>query len=423
MRRRRWPWWSGVCAAALLGAGAHAESALPPSLPPECAETLPHPLDRLLQVAAAIGRVAESNAVLERALREAARAVDPAAEVVREAERESFLLKRRGHEWGLGIRTEVSNGQHVVVAVVPGGPADGRLRPGDVLDRVAGRFVTGVAAAEWAGWIARATGGIEVVVMRPPQREPMTFAVKPGWVAPEAVRVELLPRGVGLVQVGELREGVAARVLGAWNLASTAGAPGVVLDLRRAGGFDLSEAARIAAAARPGRPQLFRLEAQWPTGACTVVGSAESPVSHPVPLALLVGPDTRDAAEALAAALADGGAPVIRIGAPTAGSLCRYDLVPLARDFFVWLPVRRLRLDGVEVDAPLKPDIEVGAAVRAGATPVLPSANLNPRRRSSSEEEEDIKLRRRVAGDRQLEYAVDLLLTLRALGVRHDLRR
>ncbi len=365
-----------------------------------------------------------TNAVLERALREAVRALDPRADIVRERDRDVFLRTWRRHAWGLGIRTTVSNGQHVIVAVVSNSPAAGRLQAGDILDRVAGRFVTGVAAEKWAGWITGTTGPVEIVVVRPPQRDPIEVSVQPAWVAPEVGEVVLLPRGLRVVRLAEVREGAADLVLGAWAAATSGRTAGVVLDLRQAGGLDLAEAARIAAVARPGRPNLFELEPLVAGVERVTVPSPASPIADVAPLVLLIGPQTADAAEALAAALAGGTAPVICLGKPTMGSLCRFEFVPLGGDLLAWLPIRRLKIDGKEISGSVRPEIET--AIRpapSGETTPGTAAGLNPKRRPSAEEEEDRRLRERIGGDAELEQAVNLLLAVRALGIPHGDKR
>lgn len=419
-RSRRWR--AAVYMVGILSAWALSEEVpAPPDAEPAglCAVSSGvRSLGRLIEIGGALGHSNVTNTIFERALREAARAIDPEAAVVRGSDREAFRSARAGHCWGLGFQTEVSNGQHVVVIVLTNGPVAGRLQVGDVLDRVADRFVTAVPVERWSAWIGEATGSVELVVMRPPLREPLRVVAEPAWVPPEVGEVEVLPRGIRLVRIAEMREGAAELVLKAWISATSARTAGVVLDLRRAGGFDLLEAARVAAAARPNRERLFEIEWLWSTGACVAIASPSSPLSNAVPLVLLIGPETRDAAEALAAAMVGGGAPTIRIGRATSGSLCRYEFVHLDGEFFAWMPVRRLRMEGTVLEGPVQP--ELGPGVRVAGTREQTEMNmdsLNPRRRPSPEEEEDRQLWKRIAGDGDLEQAVELLLGLRALGV------
>jgi len=381
-------------------------------------------LDRLIEIGRALSGATATNAMLERALREAARALDPRADVVRVRDQDSFLRAWRRHSWGLGIRTAWSNGQHVVVAVLSHGPAAGKLQPGDLLDRVAGRFVTGIAPDQWTSWLSGSTGPVSIVVVRPQSRATLEVSLQPGWVAPEVGEVRVLPRGVHWVKLMEVREGAADLVLTAWTAASSNRTPGVVLDLREAAGLDLHEAARIAAAARPARAKLFELETLYPTQERSSIASPSSPLSNAAPLIVLHGPQTSDAAEVLAAALAGGTAPVIRLGRPTAGLLCRYQFVSLGGDWLAWLPTRRLYVEGRMVEGPLRPDLEPALRTLPGnERPAAASAGLNPKRRASPEEEEDRRLREQIRGDAELEQAVDLLLAVRALGMGDAQRR
>ncbi len=409
-------------AIAAIGAGAQVES---PAASPATAEVSSSelhltvgPLERLMEIGRTLCGVDVTKAMYVRALREAARALDPRAEVVRERDRDAVVRAWCRHSWGLGIRTALSNGQHVVVAVVSNGPAAARLQVGDILDQVAGRFVTGIAEDKWKSWVTAATGAVEIVVVRPPQREPIQVAVLPAWVAPEVGEVELLPRGLRMVRLAEVREGAADLVLGAWEAASTGRTAGVVLDLRATGGMDLTEAARIAAVARPGRPNLFELESRVAGVEDMVVASRASPIAATAPMVVLIGPHTADAAEALAVALTGGSVPVMCIGQPTMGSLCRYEWVPLGGDLLAWLPVRRLKIEGTVLGETVHPQIEVAARPAASReTATGAAAGLNPKRRASAEEEEDRRLRERIAGDAELERAVNLLLAVHALGL------
>lgn len=393
-----------------------AASAVAAPAPDDAAAPWPALVQSALDALENAGLRASREGLEARLLRAVLEAADSQGEVVHVSEEAATRARCEGRVWGLGFELALSNHQTIVSAVWPGGPAAGVLRPGDVLDRLGDRYVTGIPLATQQQWIANSTGAVAVTVMRPPRREPLSWSLTSAWVRPPAVALsETLPGGIRLLRLRGVWEGAAAAVATAWGAPATGRHAGVVLDLREAGGADLAEAAKIAGAVWPKDAVIFSLEPMGTAGvARTYRGGRISPPAQP--LMALIGPRTRSAAEALALALRRGEGGVLLIGQATAGDPHIRDLIGVNDAWRFLVATRTLKVGEERITGPLPPDIEV--LKDAPAAPENRSLEwaLNPRRGPSEAEAMDEALRRRIRGDAALQRAVDLLIALRAVG-------
>jgi C-terminal processing protease CtpA/Prc len=229
---------------------------------------------------------------------------------------------------------------------------------------------------------------------------------------------ETLPGGIRLIVIRGFWPGAGRQIVRAWNAAATSGGPGVILDLRVAGGECPLAAADAAALALPPGNQGIEFESIL-DGRRTAHSGAAHDVRVSGPTMLLVGPGTEGAAEVFAAALKARGRHVMLLGQPTAGDPCIREPIGLGDDRWMRVASRRLRVGGEPVEIPVLPHIAIdegkgnGAALRA--TRSADRIAMNPRRRALDEEAVDEALLLRVGDDAVLERAVDMLRALQAL--------
>lgn len=344
---------------------------------------------------------------------------DPGGDLLSEERFKAFELDRQGMVRGIGIRLAASNGQTCVAEVFEGGPAAGKLRPGDTIDRLADRYATGFPVETLASWLRGATGEVPVVVVRAGEKKPLTVSLVPSYVRQPALAVdERLPGGAQRIEIRGFWPGAADALARAWRAAATNGGPGVILDLRTAGGGDATEAAAAARLACAPSASIFALEDLADGRRSEFRGGTEPPLKGP--LMLLVGPQTTGAAEVFAAALKAGGQGALLVGGATAGDPLIREALPFDADRRMYVTTRRLLVAGAPAELPVRPHVEVapesGTRATARAADSAETIAMNPRRKALAEEAVDEALRRRIEGDAVLERAVDILHALHALG-------
>lgn len=172
--------------------------------------------------------------------------------------------------------------------------------------------------------------------------------------APAVAAKQVFEPGCLYVRVGQVSLGLAPQLAAVLRDSQwTAGARGLVLDLRFAGGSEYAGAANAA--------DLFMGEEKalidWGAG---VTRSTAKTNAWTLPVTVLVNRETRGSAEALAAVLrADNVALVI--GAPTAGGAAVYREVPISGGRRLRLATSRVRVGDGQVlgTAGIRPDILV----------------------------------------------------------------
>lgn len=369
------------------------------------------------------GLQAKTDTLSRRLLEGVVRTVDPGGWVATAGDFETFLKERGGWQRGIGVEWTVTNGQSVATAVPPDTPAArAGLKPGDVLDSVDGRHVTGVPPARRDEWMRSATNGtVGLTVVRKGGKAVTNLEARVEWVRPPAMtRREMLPRRIGLIHLAGIWPGAFKAVeehLRTWDREKIAGA---VIDLRAAAGDDLDEAVRLAGLlAPPGSALPMPVARSSPEGSVRQTETNATPVRLPV--MFLIGPGTAGAAEWLAAVLESGGGGRLLVGRPTAGDPLIREGLPFGANRVLYVATRRLGgrsgTDDGDPSEPVRPHIAVADGAAPSDEPVSEDdvVDLNPRRRDLAIEKEDRALRQRVKNDAALQRAVDLLLGLQAL--------
>ncbi len=243
----------------------------------------------------------------------------------------------------------------------------------------------------------------------------------PSAADPPPIDSESLPRRLRIVRLSQVTDAVSDAAVRELEAAVRDGIAGIALDLRQAEGDSLDAAARIAARfARPGAT-LFVVRDARGEAIRSFAAPPAAPGARPLPLPptiVLVGPETRGAAEVLAAAL-DRQAGAMSIGRATAGDPLIREIVPVNEAWAVRIATRRLEFpDGGALDAarPFAPRLILPAKASADPVESDPNGRLTDRRKTLPQEAEDRALQERVRGDPELRSATDLLLALIATG-------
>lgn len=269
-----------------------------------------------------------------------------------------------GNVVGIGVLLGERDGEVVVSAVIPEGPASrAGIRAGDRIVAVDGVSTEGLAPDELASRVRGDEGStVNVTVSRPPNDEELDFSIVRERIRIPAASWTMVPgTNIGLLRLNQFSAGSADELKAARDEAIAAGATSLILDLRGNPGGYVDQAVQAASLFMPEGTVYIRELANGERVAVPVNQGA--PVSD-LPLAVLVDENTASSAEILSGGLQSSGrAPII--GTKTFGTGTVLLQFPLADGSALRLAIERwLTPDGVGIFGDgITPDevVELGA--------------------------------------------------------------
>jgi carboxyl-terminal processing protease len=231
---------------------------------------------------------------------------------------------------GVGIAVDIRGGSIVIVAPLPGGPAErAGAQPGDRIMKIDGKSTEGWTGEE-ASKALRGKPGTSVMleIERPGSATPIKLAVTRERVHQSAVRrTALLPNGVGYVDLKAFSDSTALEVSHAVEGLLGRGMKSLVIDLRTNPGGLLSEGAKVADLFLDPGQRIVSLKGRIPSANHAYTDSAKQQWPA-LPIVVLVDGRSASAAEIVAGALQDHDRAVL-VGRPTYGKGSAQSLFPL----------------------------------------------------------------------------------------------
>ena len=291
---------------------------------------------------------------------------------------------------GIGVRLSKKFDYPVIVAAVPGGPADrAGLGSGDTIEGIAGESLREHNLIEVQQLLTGEAGStVDLTVIRRSRPEPSDLRLTREVVAPPPVQARMLDGNIGYLKIALLAPGKAAEARNEIERLSSEGAEHFVLDLRNSAGGIREEALELADLFVDSG-SLGYVEGQT-TERETFSADAARTVSS-LPLVVLINGGTAEAAEIAAAAIRDNGRGEL-VGVRSFGLGSVQELLPLDDGFALLLSVAKYYSpSGSEIQQTgVIPTVEVTAAAAVGPL-TLPDEPAQ-------------------ATDRQLDRAVEILL-------------
>jgi carboxyl-terminal processing protease len=273
---------------------------------------------------------------------------------------------------GIGAEVSMRDGQPVVVAPIPGSPAQqAGIRPGDAIVRVDGQDV-GDLTVEQVVNLVRGPAGTSVTLTLLHQGETTLsdVTITRAQITVPSVSWAMLPgTTVAQILVSQFSENTGKDLVSALGDAKTGGATALALDLRNDPGGIRDEAITVASQfLRDGNVLIERDAAGTETPYPVVSGG----VALDVPLVVLVNQGTASSAEIVAGAIQDGQRAKL-VGATTFGTgtvLSQFSLSDGSAIFLgtaEWLTPngRQIWHHGITPDVPV--------ALPTGATALIPN--------------------------------------------------
>ncbi len=230
---------------------------------------------------------------------------------------------------GLGVEVDLRDGWLIVVAALPGSPAEhAGLQPGDRIVEISGKQTKGWTNEE-ASKVLRGKAGTTVTlkVERPGSSTPMEFKVQRTTIHQSAVRrTALLVEGVGYIDLKAFSDSTAKELNGAITNLLARGMKTLVLDLRTNPGGLLNQGVRVSDLfLNPGQ-KIVGMRGRLPEANRDYADTAKQRWPN-LPLLVLVDGRSASAAEIVAGALQDHDRAVL-VGTPTYGKGSAQSVIP-----------------------------------------------------------------------------------------------
>jgi carboxyl-terminal processing protease len=234
-----------------------------------------------------------------------------------------------GNYAGLGVEVDLRDGWLIVVAPIPGGPAErAGLQPGDRITEIAGKQTKGWTNEE-ASKLLRGKPGtmVTIKIERPGVTAPLEFRVERTTIHQSAVRrASLLGDGVGYVDLKAFSDSTAKELAGAVNTLLARGMKTLVLDLRTNPGGLLAQGVRVSDLFLNRGQRIVSMRGRLPEANRDYADTAQQRWPN-LPLLVLVDGRSASAAEIVAGALQDHDRAVL-IGTPTYGKGSAQTVIP-----------------------------------------------------------------------------------------------
>ncbi|MFN2635786.1 MAG: S41 family peptidase [Gemmatimonadaceae bacterium] len=225
-----------------------------------------------------------------------------------------------GNYAGLGIEVDLRDGWLVVVAPMPGGPAEhAGLQPGDRIIEIMGKPTKGWTNEEASKALRGKPGTlVSLKIERPGITEPLELTIQRSTIHQSAVRrASILGEGVGYIDLKAFSDSTAKELNGAISGLVAKGMKTLVLDLRTNPGGLLTQGVGVSDLfLNPGQ-RIVSMRGRLPEANRDYTDTAKQRWSQ-LPLMVLVDGRSASAAEIVAGALQDHDRAVI-IGTTTYG--------------------------------------------------------------------------------------------------------
>jgi len=234
-----------------------------------------------------------------------------------------------GNYAGLGIEVDIRDGWLIVVAPLPGGPAErAGMQPGDRIVEISGKSTKGWTNEEASRMLRGKPGTfVTIKVERPGVSAPIEIKLQRNTVHQSAVRrATLLGEGVGYIDLKAFSDSTASEVSNAVNSLLSQGMKTLVLDLRTNPGGLLTQGVRVSDLFLNSGQKIVSMRGRLPEANRDYADTARQRWPD-LPLLVLVDGRSASAAEIVAGALQDHDRAVL-VGQPTYGKGSAQSVIP-----------------------------------------------------------------------------------------------
>src|SRR5205814_10099754 len=238
-----------------------------------------------------------------------------------------------GNYAGLGVEVDLRDGYLIVVAPLPGGPAErAGLQPGDRIIEISGKSTKGWTNEEAAKLLRGKAGTLVTMkIERPGTTAPLEFRLERTTIHQSAVRrTSMLNDGVGYIDLKAFSDSTAKELTAAVTGLLSRGMKTLVLDLRTNPGGLLTQGVRVSDLFLNKGQKIVSMRGRLPEANRDYADTAQQRWPD-LPLLVLVDGRSASAAEIVAGALQDHDRAVV-VGTPTYGKGSAQSVIPFGSE-------------------------------------------------------------------------------------------
>ena len=205
---------------------------------------------------------------------------------------------------GIGAQVSIRDGQLVIIAPMPGSPAEkAGIRPGDVILTINSESTAQISLLEAVSKIRGEKGTtVDLLVLHLNQTEPLSILVTRGVIPLDTVRLTMLEDGIGHLWIFSFGEKTNEELEKALKEFRQAEGKGLVLDLRNNPGGLLTSVVDVASQFLDDGLVLYEMDSQGLRTDWDVKSGGDAPA---IPMVVLVNQFSASASEVLTGALMD----------------------------------------------------------------------------------------------------------------------
>lgn len=240
---------------------------------------------------------------------------------------------------GIGAQVAMQDGQVVIIAPMPGTPAQrAGIRPGDVILGIDGESTANISLLEAVSKIRGEKGTtVELLVMHLDAGEPVTLVVERGVIPLNSVSFAMLDGGVGHLRIFNFAENTSDEVAAALEEFKDANGVGLVVDLRNNPGGLLRAVVDVASQFLDDGLILYEIDSQ---GKRTDWEAQSGGDGRGFPVVVLINQFSASASEVLSGALMDHDRAVL-VGTTSFGKGSVNTLRPLSDGSGIYFSIAR----------------------------------------------------------------------------------
>ncbi len=206
---------------------------------------------------------------------------------------------------GIGAEVQTKNDQTVIVAPIPGSPAEkAGVMPGDIILKVDGVDVNGLPLESVVNKILGPAGTqVKITLQNPATKEERTLTITRARISVNNVTWSMVPgTTIADIQIAGFSSGVTKQLQDALNAIKAQGATGLILDLRNDPGGLLNESIGVTSQFLKDGVVLQEKDAQ---GKINNIPVQRGGLAPDIPMVVLINQGTASAAEIVSGALQD----------------------------------------------------------------------------------------------------------------------
>lgn len=259
------------------------------------------------------GKASEYPTLTRAALRGMLDSLDPHSEFLDAQEYQQLEEDMNSEFGGIGVQVELRNEHILIVAPIAGSPSDrAGLRRGDEIVKIDGQALE---KPDMDDVVSRLRGKprsrVKLSLYRPSTKQNFEITLVRELIKTDSVLdVEVLPGGVGYIQLSEFTERSGEEFIKALNKLGDLGATSLVIDLRNNPGGLLDAAVSVAEPFFKKGDLIVYTQGRKPKDRDEYRAQADDPPLN-LPTAVLINENSASAAEIVAGALRDTGKAVI----------------------------------------------------------------------------------------------------------------